>query len=65
MKKEDTYVECPYYRKDGKRPDRCRWQGEGGERVAAVGGQRSRFTDKETPWHRNRSADKEPHLVRI
>ena len=27
----------------GERADRCRWQGEGGERVAGVGGGRRRF----------------------
>ena len=39
---------------DGERWERCRGQEERPERVAAVGGQRSRTVGKATAGHRNR-----------
>ena len=41
---------------DGERCDRRRGRSKGAERVAAVGGQRSRTVGKATAGHRNRRA---------
>ena len=65
MKKEDTYVQCPYYKKDGERPDRCQWQMQGGERVAAIGERGRRAVADEGAEYRNRSADKELRRVKF
>ena len=39
----------------GERSERCRWQIQRGERVAGVGGQRSRADGKATTGHPNRA----------
>ena len=46
----------------GERPDRRRWREEGGERVAAVGVQRSRSDGKTHTGHRNR-VDTQNHFL--
>ena len=42
----------------GERAERCRWQTQRGERVAAVGERRSRTVGKERTGHRNRDCQK-------
>ena len=65
---DQQLVALPTERSEGgrERPDRCRWQMKGGERVTAVGVQRSRTVGKAHTGHRNSKTDPRAkrHLIK-